>query len=164
MVHTSYLLLGGNEGPVQEYFQGAADILPPGLQIVGRSALYRTAAWGMEPGTPEFLNQVWEIRTSSDPHQLLRQVLEVEQSLGRVRPAKTSGQYANRKIDIDILLFDDEVIEDEVLQVPHPRLPERKFALVPLTELAGDYYHPREHCSIRELLAQSSDNSEVVAL
>lgn len=118
----------------------------------------------MESGTPAFLNQVWEVRTSSGPHELLRQVLAVEKKLGRIRPSQSSRGYANRKIDIDILLYDQEVIDDQTLELPHPRLPERKFALVPLAELAPDYYHPREKCSIRELLAQTPDHLEVEKL
>lgn len=105
----------------------------PSVQVVNVSSLYRTRPWG-KLDQPDFLNAVAQLSTSLQPRQLLELCLETERKLKRVREER----WGPRLIDIDILLFDDRVIRDEGLELPHPRMLERTFVLVPLAELAPD--------------------------
>ncbi len=125
-------------------------------KIAASSALYETAAWG-NTEQPPFLNQVIALDTTLDARLLLTTILSVEKSLGRIR----TTQWAPRTIDIDILLYGDEVIHDPELTVPHPALPERRFALTPLTEIAPDLKHPVLQKTISELVADCKDTLSV---
>ncbi len=128
----AYLSLGSNLGDREANLRRAALLLEetPGVEITGRSSVYRTKPMGYLE-QPEFLNQVLKIRTSLPPHALLRRCLEVEEEMGRVR----GERWGPRLIDVDVLLYDDEVIEDEELTLPHPEMAGRAFVLVPLLEL-----------------------------
>jgi 2-amino-4-hydroxy-6-hydroxymethyldihydropteridine diphosphokinase len=124
--------------------------------IVASSSVYETAAWGMQQ-QPDFYNQVLKIETLLSPHQLLKKLLSIEKKMGRIRKEK----YGSRIIDLDILLFNDEVVNDENLKIPHPHLPQRKFVLIPLNEIAENYFHPVEKKSIHHLLLNCNDTLNV---
>jgi len=148
---TAFLGLGSNLGNRLAWLQSGRDRLAavPGIVLEGSSALYETAAEGCPPGTPPFLNAVLKVRTALAPRQLLERCLAVEAELGRTRPERN----APRTLDIDLLLYGDTVIDEPGLVVPHPRLADRAFVLVPLLELAATGEHPLLHRSLAELAA-----------
>lgn len=156
-VHPVYLLLGANLGNREENLQLAhRELQGPDLEITRQSGVYQTAPWG-DPNQPAFLNQVLELRTSFSPDSLLRRCQQIEALAGPPKSTKWGARY----LDIDILFYDEEVIEHPNLKVPHPELHRRKFTLVPLAEIAPDFIHPTLHQSIRALLNQLSDPLEV---
>lgn len=125
--------LGGNVGDVRSAFARALAALAaaPGLELLRKSSLYRTAPWGPVP-QPPFLNMAVLVRTTLSPHRLLDLCLSVERQEGRVR----TERFGPRTLDLDILAFGTLALSDERLTLPHPRLLERAFALVPLAEIA----------------------------
>lgn len=154
---TAYLLTGSNVGNRQKFLETAIEMLQANCGIVTSvSFVYETAAWGNEDQAP-FLNQAICLQTSLTAKQLIREVLEIEKAMGRVREAK----YGPRIIDIDILLFGDVVIHTPELIIPHPELPNRRFALQPLADIAADVQHPLLHKSIQQLLEICPDKLDV---
>jgi 2-amino-4-hydroxy-6-hydroxymethyldihydropteridine diphosphokinase len=150
---TAYLLTGSNMGHREALLQAAREWIEKDCgQLIQVSGLYATAAWGKED-QPAFLNQAIHIETSLSARQLLRHILKIEKKLGRVREEK----YGPRVIDIDILLYEDEIHNYPLLKLPHPELPNRRFALVPLNEIAAQKIHPVSGKTIAELLAICSD-------
>ncbi len=152
-----YLLTGGNIGNRRQYLQQAASLLEQYGTVIQKSGLYETAAWG-KTDQPAFLNQVLLLHTTLSATGLLEKMLETELALGRARMEK----YGPRIIDIDMLFFNEEVIDHPFLTVPHPRLAERRFVLVPLMEIAPDLVHPVLHKTISQLLQECPDKLEVV--
>ena len=153
----SYILTGGNLGDRHTNLSRAADLLDSRAgRILRRSILYETAAWGIE-SQPDFLNQVLEIETALDPEALLSLLLEIEREMGRIRGEK----FGPRTIDLDILLYGDLVLNTTDLDIPHPRMAERRFVLMPLSELIGDRLHPVTGRSIRDMLLDCTDPLEV---
>ncbi len=148
---TAFLGLGSNLGDRLAWLQSGRDRLAatPGIVIEGCSALYETAAEGAPPGSPAFLNAVLKVRTTLAPRQLLERCLAIEADLGRTR----AEPNAPRTLDIDLLLYGEAVIDEPGLEVPHPRLTERVFVLVPLAELAATLQHPQLHRPLAELAA-----------
>jgi 2-amino-4-hydroxy-6-hydroxymethyldihydropteridine diphosphokinase len=124
--------------------------------LVRQSSIYQTAAWGIE-AQPSFLNQALEIETLLNAEELLKAILVVEETLGRRRDIK----YGPRIIDIDILLFNDEIIRSEGLTVPHPQMHARRFVLMPLKEIASNKMHPVLQKPIGELLEECPDTLAV---
>jgi 2-amino-4-hydroxy-6-hydroxymethyldihydropteridine diphosphokinase len=154
-----FLGLGSNLGARETTLQQAREELQSGgFRELLRSSLYLTEPVG---GPPQdwYLNQVIAGETSLSPERLLEACQAVERAHGRERGERN----APRTLDIDILLFGDLVRDDQELQLPHPRLHERRFVLVPLSEIAPDVVHPRLGVSARELLARCPDRSRVVA-
>ncbi|NVK28382.1 MAG: 2-amino-4-hydroxy-6-hydroxymethyldihydropteridine diphosphokinase [Flavobacteriia bacterium] len=150
------LLLGGNEGDVRSNGAYIAAELSKFYDVKRMSSWYSSPSWGFEG--PDFLNSVLELELVTDVGLLLDRCLELELRLGRER--KSSG-YSNRPMDIDILYVGDYVIESEKLIVPHPRIPERRFTLVPLNEHWAGYSHPVLHRTQRQLLEECDDESVV---
>ncbi|MFC1918657.1 2-amino-4-hydroxy-6-hydroxymethyldihydropteridine diphosphokinase [Chloroflexota bacterium] len=147
MLVTAYLGLGSNLGNRRENLDRALELLSRRLQVEQVSSLYDTEPVG-NVNQPRFLNAVCRVCTALVPAELLNLAKGIEMKLGRV-PGKAN---APRPIDIDILFYGDQVIETPELVIPHPRLPERAFVLVPMGEVAPELVHPVSSKTINELL------------
>lgn len=153
-MHSTYLLLGSNLGDSRNYIAIALSEIEAKLGvIVKKSSLYQTASWGKHD-QPDFLNQVIELKTKLNPQDLLSGILSVEAFIGRKRLEK----WGSRIIDIDILLYEDMIIEKTDLSIPHPYLAFRRFCLMPLCEIAPEFIHPCLGKNIQELLLELSDD------
>ncbi len=153
-MNKAYLLTGGNLGNRQENLATARNLITAQCgHIVAASSLYETAAWG-NTDQPAFLNQALEVATTLNARQLIRRVLKAEKQMGRIREEK----YGPRIIDIDILLFNNEKHNYHFLKLPHPEMQNRRFALVPLAEIAPSAIHPRLHKTVAELLEECKDD------
>jgi 2-amino-4-hydroxy-6-hydroxymethyldihydropteridine diphosphokinase len=154
---TTFLLLGSNQGDRMQFLAQARRQLQAGAgSIQKESAIYETAAWGLQD-QPAFLNQVLVLATALSPEALLAEIHQIEKKLGRVRKTK----WAARVIDIDILYFDDLVLQTPRLQLPHPHLQDRRFTLLPLAEIAPGWVHPVFQKTNCQLLEQCPDTLEV---
>ncbi|RYY66931.1 MAG: 2-amino-4-hydroxy-6-hydroxymethyldihydropteridine diphosphokinase [Chitinophagaceae bacterium] len=152
-----YLLLGSNLGNSKEQLLMAAQQLHQKIgPVIRESSLYQTAAWGYHD-QPDFVNQVLLLRTSLDAEACISNILAIEKKMGRLRTTKN----APRIIDIDILYFNSDIIQLPHLQVPHPAIHQRRFVLIPLTELAADFIHPKLNKTNARLLAECSDELDV---
>jgi 2-amino-4-hydroxy-6-hydroxymethyldihydropteridine diphosphokinase len=147
MEHIVYLALGSNIGNRLANLRAVINNLPPQMMVIKKSTVYETPPWGF-PNQPAFLNQAVKTETYLDAASLLRHLKRLEVALGRV----PSFQNGPRLIDIDILFYDDVTLDSPALKLPHPRLQERAFVLVPLAELAPDLRHPVLNKSINDLL------------
>lgn len=153
-----YLLLGGNMGDKQKVFARATTLLAKRVgKITRRSSIYETEPWGFE-SDDLFWNQVLELEVDIPPLDVLDMTMEIEHKMGRRR---NIHQYYSRVIDIDILFYDDQIVQFPLLVIPHPRIQERKFVLVPLDEIVPDMIHPRLHMSIHQLLSVCKDELKV---
>ncbi|KLT65541.1 2-amino-4-hydroxy-6-hydroxymethyldihydropteridine diphosphokinase [Pedobacter sp. BMA] len=154
----AYLLLGGNLGNREENLDQAIDLIGKGIgEIEVISSRYETAAWG-KTDQPSFLNQAVAVKTRLSAIQVLEKALEIEQVLGRVRKDK----WGERLIDIDLILFGNEVIDiADKLQVPHPHMQSRKFVMMPLAEIAPDIVHPVLGKTILDISENISDQLDV---
>jgi 2-amino-4-hydroxy-6-hydroxymethyldihydropteridine diphosphokinase len=158
MLHTAYLLLGSNRGDRFSILnQARQSIDDQAGKIRQVSSVYESVPWGFTDETM-FLNQVVCIETKLTPQELLGVLMSIETKLGRIR--HTDG-YASRLIDIDILFFDNIILNEENLTIPHPRLHERMFTLLPLAELNEDLTHPVLQLTVRDLLRQCEDENDV---
>ena len=156
-MNTAYLLIGGNLGNRSAYLQEAVGFIQQSCgNIVHYSAIYETAAWG-KTDQPSFYNQCLALETELPPEQLMQKLLDIETMMGRKRTEKLGP----RIIDLDILLIDDLVLSTELLHLPHPALPMRRFALLPLSEIAPERVHPVLQKTITELLADCTDELDV---
>jgi len=151
MTHTIYLSLGSNLGNRASNLKEAVSSLPPQITVKKRSNVYETPPWGYTE-QDNFLNQVIMATTYLEPEPLLKHIKRLEVALGR----KTTFRYGPRLIDIDILFYDDLVLDTPSLVIPHPHLHERGFVLLPMMDIAPDLMHPVQKKSIRELTARNS--------
>jgi 2-amino-4-hydroxy-6-hydroxymethyldihydropteridine diphosphokinase len=150
---TAYLLLGSNLGDRAALLQQArTQLAATAGEIVATSGLYETAAWG-RADQPAFLNQALGVRTTHPAAALLELCLAAERQAGRERLER----WGSRTLDVDILLYGQKIIAEPGLTVPHPHLPARRFALVPLAEIAAQAVHPGLGCRVATLLTQCPD-------
>ncbi len=159
MPHRAFIGIGSNLGDRAANYREAIQRVSaiPGTRIVRQSSIYETEPVGDERMLRwPFLNGVVEAETELSAEQLLRRLLAIERAMGRKRVKRRKpvrGKYRPRIIDLDLLFFDKEVVRSHALQVPHPRLHERRFVLAPMAELAPALIHPTLNVSISELLA-----------
>jgi 2-amino-4-hydroxy-6-hydroxymethyldihydropteridine diphosphokinase len=152
-MNNAYLLTGGNLGKREDYLSTARELIVQQCgPVMAISSLYETAAWG-NTEQPAFLNQALHIHTALNARQLMRHILKIEKMMGRTREEK----YGPRLIDIDILLFNNEKHQYHFLKVPHPEMQNRRFVLVPMTEIAPELIHPVLHKSMLALLNECPD-------
>ena len=152
-MNKAYLLIGGNEGDrINHLNQAMGDIEKSCGKISRHSSIYETAPWGILD-QPSFLNRALLLLTSQEAIALINSLLMIEEKLGRIRREK----YGPRTIDIDILFFNREIINKPGLQVPHPELQNRRFALEPLNEIAPDFEHPVLKKKVSQLLKECRD-------
>jgi 2-amino-4-hydroxy-6-hydroxymethyldihydropteridine diphosphokinase len=156
-MNKAYLLLGSNMGNSHKQLAAAAKLIKKNIgKITRQSNLYVTAAWG-NTKQPDFLNQVIVVETTCTAEETIKTILQVEKQMGRVRTIRN----APRIIDIDILFFNKEVIQEKDLVVPHPEIQNRRFALVPLNELSPGLMHPVLNKTIHQLLETCPDTLDV---
>jgi|TARA_B110000902_G_scaffold118872_1_gene139378 2-amino-4-hydroxy-6-hydroxymethyldihydropteridine diphosphokinase len=157
----TYLSLGTNQGNKLENLQNAIDLVADKVGSIPRiSSVYETASWGFE--SDDFFNICLKVTTHHPPEKLMQILLNIEKDLGRKRDASLG--YADRNIDIDILLFDDEIIFSKTLIVPHSKMLERKFVLIPLVEIATTTIHPIEKKQLSICLQNCTDSSEIIKI
>jgi 2-amino-4-hydroxy-6-hydroxymethyldihydropteridine diphosphokinase len=151
-----FLLLGSNLGDRAGIIRQARQLIAEKAPIITQSSIYETEPWGLTD-QPPFLNQVIEVTSPEEPEILLKYLLNIEQELGRVRKVR----WGARLIDIDMLYYDDIIIESPALILPHPRLKERRFTLIPLSEIASGFIDPKLKKPVSQLLEECQDQSHV---
>lgn len=162
-----YIGLGSNLGDREAALEFAASELENDLvqmravKSITSSPIYETEAWGMPDGTPAFLNQVLCIDTDLELHKLLDLLMEIEARHGRTRNG-APGVYADRTLDLDILVAGNEVSDSNNLKVPHPRISSRRFVLQPLCDLDSELHIPGTNGTVFDLLSQCSRTPEVM--
>ncbi len=154
MADSSYIALGGNIGDRSAHLLRAIAALGrlPETEVLAVSGFYNTPAVGGPPDQPDYLNAAARIATRLTPPDLLAGLLAIEAGQGRNR--RLEERHGPRAIDLDILLYADQIYQQPHLTIPHPRLHDRLFVLLPLNEIAPDEWHPVFGCGIRELLTR----------
>lgn len=156
-MNNTYLLLGSNMGNSKANLSKAVVQIEKQIGTITRqSGLYSTAAWG-NTKQPDFLNQVIIVETKLSSLQTMQTILNIEKKMGRIRTVKN----APRVIDIDILFFNKEIIEEEHLFIPHPQIQNRRFVLVPLNQLSPNLKHPVLNKTVHQLLINCPDRLNV---
>jgi len=146
--HNVYLALGSNIGNRAANLKEAISSLSPQMVVKAKSKVYETPPWGYAE-QEKFFNQVVKVQTYVKPEALLKHLKRLEVALGRVE----SFPNGPRLIDIDILFYDDLVLQSPTLEIPHPHVHERGFVLLPMMDIAPDFVHPVKQKSIRDLIA-----------
>ncbi|MFZ0532317.1 MAG: 2-amino-4-hydroxy-6-hydroxymethyldihydropteridine diphosphokinase [Anaerolineales bacterium] len=146
MTHIIYISLGSNLGDRLANLRNAMTNISPKVKAVAQSSIYETEPWGYSD-QPSFLNQIIKATTDRAPFDLLAFIKEIEVSMGR----QETFRFGPRLIDLDILFYDDLVLNTPKLTIPHPRIIERAFVLIPLVEIAPDLYHPVIGKTIQQL-------------
>lgn len=158
LFHRTFLLLGSNQGNKKHYIEKANCLISRKCgEIVTQSSFYFSESWGYDD--EDYLNQAIELRTFLSPQQLLNQTQGIEKELGRT--TKTTDHYQARPIDIDILFYENCIIENPNLTLPHPRLHLRNFVLQPLKEIIPDFVHPTLNKTITDLYEDCTDMGKV---
>ena len=156
---TAYIGLGSNLGDRSRNLVGAVERLSRVGIVELVSTIYETKPWGVDGYQPRYLNQVAAVKTTLDPLEVVAELLGIEHSLGRARLEKN----ASRTLDLDLLLHGNAIVDASGVTVPHPRLHERAFVLVPLAEIAPDVIHPVLNLTIAEL-AERADRSGIASM
>jgi 2-amino-4-hydroxy-6-hydroxymethyldihydropteridine diphosphokinase len=153
-MHEAYLLVGGNLNNTTEKFEQLFSLLQERVgEIVLKSSYYQSEAWGFESKYP-FINIALCLQTTLSPFELLQETQLIEKELGRTQ--KTTIGYQDRTMDIDIIFYDNEIINTSNLEIPHPRMQERDFVLTPLNEICSHFLHPVLGKSVKELKEEFS--------
>ncbi len=153
-----YLGIGTNLGDRENNLDEALRLIKEHIgRIRQASSVYETEPWGFRSEN-DFLNMIAEVETKLKPSGLLGRILMVEAQMGRLRDEK---KYSSRLIDIDILLYGNRIFEEKSLLIPHPRLHERRFVLVPLCDLVPDLVHPKFAKTVKALLKECKDKCKV---
>jgi 2-amino-4-hydroxy-6-hydroxymethyldihydropteridine diphosphokinase len=156
-MNTAYLLIGGNLGDRAAYLAMAVQHISTLCgRVTATSSVYETAAWG-NTNQPAFYNQAICVETILEAETLLERLLAIELEMGRAREEK----YGPRTIDLDILMINDSVVDTPTLTIPHPQMHNRRFALLPLNEIAPALHHPVLDKTIHELLLNCPDTLDV---
>ena len=156
-MNNAYLLIGGNLGDRLANLNNAIQKIELHCgKIISSSAIYETAAWGFTE-QPPFFNQALQVETALSATELMQQLLIIELSLGRERLLPLGP----RTIDLDIIYFNNEIIQNDIVSIPHPRMEQRNFVLIPLNEIAPTYLHPVLNIPTSTLLKQCKDESHV---
>ncbi|MCX6163466.1 MAG: 2-amino-4-hydroxy-6-hydroxymethyldihydropteridine diphosphokinase [Ignavibacteriae bacterium] len=156
-----YLGLGSNICDKLNFIKSAEEEISKlnKTKVLRSSSIYKTEPWGIK-SQEEFLNSVLEIESELEPEELLIELKLIEIVLGR----KNREKWSKREIDIDILLYDNVILNNDSINIPHPEIPNRKFVLVPLCELNSGFIHPVINDSLENLLKNSKDNSRVIKI
>ena len=159
-MNTVYILTGSNLGHRLTNLLTAKEKLVEQIgKIVASSSVYETEPWGKND-QPDFYNQVLILKTEFSPEETMKKILNIEEQMGRIRTTKN----ASRIIDIDILFFNDDIIDTQNLTIPHPEITNRRFVLIPLNELSPGLVHPLLKKDISELLFMCKDTLNVKPL
>lgn len=151
------MLLGGNQGNPLRYFNAAGKLIESKAgAIIARSAVFYSEPWG-NTDQPVFMNQALLLATPLPPFRLLQRLLDTEKALGRIRKER----WGPRIIDIDLLCYGNKVYKTDFLTLPHPSLPERRFALLPMSQVAPDWRHPELGRTTLQLLHACTDPLKV---
>ncbi|HWZ03230.1 MAG TPA: 2-amino-4-hydroxy-6-hydroxymethyldihydropteridine diphosphokinase [Mucilaginibacter sp.] len=156
-MHEVFLLLGSNLGDRQLFLKQAIEYIKTEIApVIKISSVYETQSWG-KTDAPDYLNQVVALKTSLAPQVVLQKALDIENKLGRHREEK----WGSRTIDIDILFYDQQIINAPGLIIPHPELQKRRFTIEPLAEIAPDWMHPILKKNILQLKNELIDELNV---
>ncbi|MCF8331465.1 MAG: 2-amino-4-hydroxy-6-hydroxymethyldihydropteridine diphosphokinase [Bacteroidales bacterium] len=157
--HEAYIIAGSNIEPREHYLKQALNFIEESEIIIKKkSAVYISEPWGFDAEL-NFFNQVFKVVTKMSPNDLLNELMAIESATGRIR--KASRIYTSRVIDLDILFFDNIVLSKPELIIPHPKIADRRFVLMPLNEIAPDLIHPVLNQSINQLLGNCQDIGKV---
>ena len=156
-MNTIFLQLGSNMGDREAYLHDTIRLIVKEIGAIHKSSkVYESVPWGVD-NQNNYLNQVLKVKAQFSPEEVLEKVLKIEDKVGRVRNEK----WGERIIDIDILFFNDLIIEKEGICIPHVHLQSRKFVLIPLNEIAPRFIHPKYNKMISELLFECKDMESV---
>ena len=160
MMERCFILFGSNMGDKNKIYAQACLLINNRYgRIVAQSSAYESEPWGFE-AKEWFLNRLIVVETELEPEAMMRQLLDIEAELGRVRHPEAGG-YTSRTADLDILYYGSRIVLTDNLTIPHPRLHQRRFALLPLCEVAPEFVHPAFNMTQTELLKRCFDFSEV---
>ena len=159
-MNSVFLITGGNIGNRRKNLQTAAALIEKQLgNIIQSSKIYETEAWGIRDQN-SFYNQVHMIETELSANTLIKKILRIEEEMGRIRTIKNAA----RIIDIDILFFNNDIVNEQNLTIPHPEIINRRFVLMPLDEIAPGMIHPVYQKSIHQILLMCKDDLKVTPL